>query len=84
MRALKKPFVPTVPTPSNEDKMHAAPLRLDYIFISPGLQPFLKDATILRTPLANIASDHYPLVVDFTFVGKNRQWDNKNLQSVTI
>jgi len=69
MRALKKQFISTVPTPSNQDPMHAVPLRLDYMFISQGLTPFLKDAVVLRTPLTDSASDHYPLVVDFEFVG---------------
>jgi len=68
MSTLNKPFTSTVPTPMNVDKMHAAPLRLDYVFISEGLRPFLRDATTLTTPLADSASDHYPLLVDFDLV----------------
>ena len=68
MRALQKPFTPTVPTPANDDKMHAAPLRLDYVFISAGLRPFLRQATTVTTPLADIASDHYPVLADFDLV----------------
>ena len=67
MHALQKPFASTVPTLMNTDASHADHLRLDYIFISPSLRTYLTDAVILQTPSTNIASDHYPLVADFTF-----------------
>lgn len=67
MRLLGKPFVATVPTPANTDPAHAAPLRLDYMFVSKSITPFLTDAQVIRSAKTNRASDHYPLVVDFSF-----------------
>ena len=64
--ALGKPFIPTVPTPMNEDRHHEGDgLRLDYGFITPSLIPRLLDASVFRTPATEQASDHYPLVIDF-------------------
>ncbi len=42
---------------------HAPLLRLDHVFVSPSIE-VLKAETV-RTPLARIASDHLPLLVDF-------------------
>lgn len=64
MTALCKPFTPTVPTPANKDSAHAAPLRLDYLFVSQELQPFLQDARIVCDADTDRTSDHYPIVVD--------------------
>ena len=38
-------------------------LRIDYAFVSPGIH--VRAVETIRTPLARIASDHLPLVVDF-------------------
>jgi endonuclease/exonuclease/phosphatase family metal-dependent hydrolase len=35
--------------------------RVDFIFLSPDLVPYLRSAGVLRTPLTAIASDHYPV-----------------------
>ncbi len=39
-------------------------LRIDHVWLGPGLQAV--DAQVPRDPLARVASDHLPLVVDFT------------------
>jgi endonuclease/exonuclease/phosphatase family metal-dependent hydrolase len=38
-------------------------LRIDHVFVSPSID--VVDVTVARTPLARVASDHLPLVVDF-------------------
>ncbi len=40
-------------------------LRLDYCFVDPSLRDRLKQAQRWETPLARVASDHFPVVVDF-------------------
>lgn len=67
----RKPH-PTVPTLLHVDKLHAAPMRLDYVLLN------AKAAAVLLDPLGNAihvstllddythrASDHYPLIVDW-------------------
>jgi endonuclease/exonuclease/phosphatase family metal-dependent hydrolase len=40
--------------------------RLDYIFASPGLVPFLRTCEVVTAPSAVLrASDHYPVIADF-------------------
>lgn len=41
-------------------------LRLDYIFVSPGLA--CQNVRVVNTPLARVASDHLPLVADLELV----------------
>lgn len=65
MALADQPFTPTVPTPANADYAHAAPLRLDYIFVSQTLAPLLTTAQVITTPPTDNASDHYPLIADF-------------------
>lgn len=67
MALTNQPFAPTVPTPANADYAHAAPLRLDYIFVSPALITSLTAAHVITAPPADRASDHYPLVADFNW-----------------
>lgn len=67
MQILNKPFMPTVPTRFNTDKNHAIPLRLDYFFVSPSLQPYLTDAMVVQNDFTEQGSDHYPVFVDFSF-----------------
>lgn len=52
----------TVPTPSNKDAAHAQ-MRLDYIFVSERLRPFLTEYTVIKNQLTDTASDHYPVCV---------------------
>lgn len=52
----------TMPTPSPA-------LRLDYFFLSPPLAARLVDVTVVTTPPADRASDHYPLVATFDLEG---------------
>lgn len=59
------PFIPTVPTPVNQDVDHAAELRLDYLFLTPSLSPYLKGIQVVRNPQTDTASDHYPIVAEF-------------------
>ncbi len=52
----------TVPTPANQDVYHAAELRLDYMFATQGLAKVIKHIEVIKTPLTDSISDHYPLV----------------------
>lgn len=47
-------FQGTIPTPNPTH-------RIDFIFLSPELAPRLRAAGILRNPLTEVASDHYPV-----------------------
>ena len=42
-------------------------LRLDHIFVTPAVE--VVGAAPVRTPLARIASDHFPLVADVRVAG---------------
>lgn len=64
---FQKPFRATVPTPVSTDKAHAAPLRLDYIFVSSELAPLLSGAEIIYNSRTAQTSDHYPIIADFKF-----------------
>jgi len=52
----------TVPTPANQDVYHAAELRLDYMFATQGLAKVIKLIEVVKTPLTDTISDHYPVV----------------------
>ncbi|CAN5708323.1 hypothetical protein BH23PAT2_BH23PAT2_02760 [soil metagenome] len=52
----------TVPTPANQDAYHAAELRLDYMFVTQGLAKAIKSVDVIKSPLTDVISDHYPLV----------------------
>ena len=56
----------TYPTPVNKNPSYTMPLRVDYIFISPPLASRIKDATVIKTPISDQASDHYPFMVDIS------------------
>jgi endonuclease/exonuclease/phosphatase family metal-dependent hydrolase len=45
-------------------------LRLDHVFVSPSIE--VLRAEVIRTPLARIASDHLPLLVDFNVIARKR------------
>jgi exodeoxyribonuclease III len=50
----------TLPTPSPNT-------RLDYIFVNAKMKAYLKKCWVLReSPSINIASDHYPVIVEFS------------------
>lgn len=64
--AFSKNKESTVPTAANQDIAHAGTkLRLDYIFVSKSLEPNLKDYSVIKNDLANSASDHYPVAIEF-------------------
>lgn len=53
----------TVPTQSAKGTKHS-PMRLDYIFLSKSLSPYLHSYSVVKNELTDIASDHYPVVVN--------------------
>lgn len=54
----------TAPTTDiNEYSAHSN-MRLDYIFISETLTPYLKNYSVVRNELTEKASDHYPVVIE--------------------
>lgn len=40
-------------------------IRIDHVFVSQSIKVLKTE--VIRTPLARVASDHLPLVMDFTF-----------------
>ncbi|XZE51666.1 endonuclease/exonuclease/phosphatase family protein [Planctomycetaceae bacterium SH139] len=56
-----KPFVGTFPTSLVSDENHGTDRRLDYIFVSPNMQPHLESADILRDQRTELLSDHIPV-----------------------
>jgi exodeoxyribonuclease-3 len=56
-------FQPTVPSAFSTDQAHEVPVRVDYIFVSPALAPYVKQVELLKSDLTDAISDHYPLVV---------------------
>ena len=52
----------TYPTPTNNNPAYTKPLRIDYIFVTPSLASYIKDATVIKTPTTEQASDHYPII----------------------
>ncbi len=53
----------THPTIGVAHKISKTPIRVDYVFLTPSLTTHIKDAKIIKTPTAEKASDHYPVVV---------------------
>eukprot|EP01095_Lingulamoeba_sp_RSL-Kostka_P001370 TRINITY_DN11933_c0_g1_i1.p1 TRINITY_DN11933_c0_g1~~TRINITY_DN11933_c0_g1_i1.p1 ORF type:complete len:342 (-),score=72.49 TRINITY_DN11933_c0_g1_i1:35-1060(-) len=60
-------FTHSVPTSSNNDIMHAAPLRLDYILLTQSLSEFLIDYKIDHSYYPELVSDHYPVTISLCF-----------------
>ncbi|HSX35244.1 MAG TPA: endonuclease/exonuclease/phosphatase family protein [Candidatus Saccharimonadales bacterium] len=60
-------FDTTVPSDFNTDQAHEVPVRVDYMFVTPDLVPFVTEVNCIKTDLTNAISDHYPLVVTFNF-----------------
>lgn len=63
-QCLHIPFQSTAPTLSNKDLAHAANLRIDYGFINQAGIPYLSGASVFKKNISDLASDHYPLVID--------------------
>jgi exodeoxyribonuclease III len=53
----------TVPTAVSNDAAHST-MRLDYIFTSETLLPYLTDYAVVKNDLTELASDHYPVLVN--------------------
>lgn len=53
----------TAPTAINEHSAHSN-MRLDYIFVSESLAPYLQNYKVVKNELTEKASDHYPVVVE--------------------
>jgi endonuclease/exonuclease/phosphatase family metal-dependent hydrolase len=53
----------TVPTSANNDTHHAADIRVDYMFATPGITNLIEEIDVPKDALTNIISDHYPLVL---------------------
>ena len=60
-------FYRTVPTLSNNDVAHAAPMRLDYILASPSVADRCVASNIDINQNTDEISDHYPVVAQFCF-----------------
>jgi exodeoxyribonuclease III len=54
----------TVPTRCNHDAAHRVPLRLDYAFVTPLAFRAVRTFRVIRSPLADQISDHYPYVLE--------------------
>ena len=53
----------TTPTPVNVDKYHLAPLRLDYVLVSPDLVSKVQNFAVVRDAVTERMSDHFPVMV---------------------
>jgi exodeoxyribonuclease-3 len=53
----------THPTIGVTHRISKTPIRIDYVFLTPSLSTHIKNAKIIKTPTAEKASDHYPVVV---------------------
>lgn len=56
--------VNTVPTKINQDQAHSTGIRVDYIFISESLKDKVKNYSVIKNPLTEKASDHYPVIIE--------------------
>jgi exodeoxyribonuclease III len=66
IEGLRDYFSPSVPTPFNSDAMHAAPMRLDYVFVRPLFNRTVRSCGIIHSTVTDWLSDHYPIVADFS------------------
>jgi len=53
----------THPTPINTDPTITKQIRIDYEFVTPPLATHIKSATVIKTPISEKASDHYPVTL---------------------
>lgn len=66
--SLTKPLVdkdPKLATYHGEIKPARLRSFLDHVFVSPKLAPLAKSVTVVDDPIAAVASDHYPVVIEF-------------------
>lgn len=63
--AAKSKLDVTVPSAYNTDQDHEVPVRVDYMFVTPDLVPFITEVNVVKTDLTDAISDHFPLVVTF-------------------
>jgi exodeoxyribonuclease III len=63
-RALGKSHELTVPTKMAVDAAHKTPLRIDYVFASQKLVPYIGQFGVEKNALTDHASDHYPIVFE--------------------
>jgi len=61
-----KNFRHSVPTNFNKDTSHFTKLRLDYIFVNKSLINLLETSEIIKNPLTEQLSDHYPVSAEFS------------------
>jgi exonuclease III len=61
------PFVGTVPTNSNDDASHAAPMRLDYILATPILTKagVFGNSSVIQNEQTQFISDHFPIIANW-------------------
>ena len=64
--------VPTIPTVAAQVS-NFTPARLDYIYVSPDLRNSLASIEVFRTEDSDVASDHYPLVMELSDSPMNGQ-----------
>lgn len=62
--ALGQSGVPTVPTAGFSGTEFAA-MRCDYLLASQALAAHAKSCRVIRTPVTDMASDHYPVLATF-------------------
>jgi len=55
---------PTVPTPAYKDTEFAT-MRCDYLLASKALAETARHYEVIKTPLTDVASDHYPIFAEF-------------------
>jgi gluconolactonase len=60
-------FIGTFPSPLVSDENHGTDRRLDYIFVSPNLRSHVVSTDILRDPVTEGLSDHFPVRATFRF-----------------
>ncbi|HSW98957.1 MAG TPA: endonuclease/exonuclease/phosphatase family protein [Candidatus Saccharimonadales bacterium] len=62
-------FATTVPSAYNTDKDHEVPVRVDYMFVSPDLVPFIRGYEVVKNDLTDAISDHYPVILTLDMDG---------------
>jgi len=67
MRSADYAFTGTYPTLIEKEGEHGDQRRLDYVFVDPVLANKVKEAYIVTDDTTLTASDHLPVVVDFSF-----------------
>ena len=67
LKQFQTNFEYSVPTAFNIDEAHFTKLRLDYIFVTKNLLPYLIKSEVVRTKETNQLSDHFPVVAEFDF-----------------